>query len=76
MMPAFPPDLFAVILSISLVAPALPMMETMAVAMPLCNGGVIVLKTDTKTRPGDPKAACHAACLTTRDDDDGDTSAT
>lgn len=44
-----------------------------AVAMSLCGGGSVSLPTGGKQTPGGDNPACHAACLSRRSDEDGDT---
>ena len=55
---------------ISLIMPPQYSAQAKAIAMPLCNGGVVLIKRGSKPAPADPPGACHAACVTRRDDED------
>lgn len=59
--------LFAVAVALSVPAP--PSSASM-VAMPLCGGGIVHIRTGSTHPRDDPSSACHAACAQRRDDDD------
>lgn len=65
-------SLLAAILAASLALPPLHAGQAMTIAMPLCGGGVMLVRGTGKPAPADPQGACHTLCAARRDDDDGD----
>ena len=70
-MPSDRLPMIGALLALSLALPPMHGGQAMTIAMPLCGGGVMLVKQPAKPAPADPQTACHALCTVRRHDDDG-----